>query len=71
MKELVRSNDPVFLSWLQAALAEAGIAAIIFDQYASAVDGSIGAVPRRVMVHEDDFHRAQWVMNTSGDGVDP
>jgi hypothetical protein len=71
MKELTRTNDPVFLSWLQAALADAGIMAIVFDQYASAVEGSIGALPRRLMVHEDDFHRAQWIMNTSQGGVAP
>jgi hypothetical protein len=64
MKELIRSNDLVFLSWLEAALSGAGIEAIIFDQYASAVEGSVGPVPRRVMVHEEDFARARWILST-------
>jgi hypothetical protein len=62
MKELLRTNDTVFLSWLQATLAEAGIEAVIFDQYTSAVEGSIGALPRRVMVHEDDLARARKIV---------
>jgi hypothetical protein len=64
VKELVRSNDPVFLSWLKATLEDAGIACVIFDQFTSAAEGSIGAVPRRVMVHEDDFGRAQHIMRS-------
>ena len=65
MKELIRTNDPVFLSWLQAALSDAGIEAMVFDQYTSAIEGSIGALPRRVMVLEDDLARAQQIINTA------
>ena len=64
MKELVRSNDPVFLSWLKAMLEDAGIACVVFDQFTSAAEGSIGALPRRVMVHENDFVRAQRIMRS-------
>jgi hypothetical protein len=64
MKELIRSNDLVLISWLQATLADAGIETIVFDQYASAVEGSVGPIPRRVMVHEDDFSRARWIFET-------
>jgi hypothetical protein len=66
MIELVRTNDAVFLSWLRAVLADAGIEVFVFDQFTSAVEGSIGALPRRVMVHEDDFHQAQRIMTTEG-----
>jgi hypothetical protein len=62
MIELVRTNDAVFLSWLRATLADAGIESFIFDQFTSAVEGSIGALPRRVMVHEDDFARANRII---------
>ncbi len=68
MKELIRTNDPVFLSWLQAALADAGIEAIVFDQYVSAVEGSIGALPRRVMVADADLSRARRVVDSAKDG---
>jgi tRNA1(Val) A37 N6-methylase TrmN6 len=57
MKELVRSNDPVFISWLMAALDGAGIHALLLDQHISAVEGSIGILPRRVLV-PDDAHEA-------------
>ena len=63
MKELIRTNDIVLISWLQATLAGDGIEAVIFDQYASAVEGQVGPVQRRVMVLDEDFDRAQWIMN--------
>ncbi len=66
MRELLRSNDPVFLSWIEATLADAGIEAVVFDQYTSAVEGSIGALPRRVMVGDDDLDRARRIVADSG-----
>ncbi len=71
MKELLRTNDPVFLSWVEATLADAGIEAIVFDGYTSAVEGSIGALPRRIMVYDDDLDRAQRLINTAKAGVGP
>lgn len=62
MKELVRTNDPVMISWLQTNLADAGIESVIFDQYTSAVEGSIGILPRRIMVIDDDFIAAQRIL---------
>lgn len=64
MKELIRTNDIVFISWLQAALAGDGIEAVVFDQYVSAIEGQAGPVQRRVMVLDEDFARAQWIMNS-------
>jgi hypothetical protein len=66
MKELVRTNDAVFLSWLRATLADAGVETFVFDQFTSAVEGSIGALPRRVMVADDDFDNARRIMTTEG-----
>ena len=63
MKELIRTNDIVLISWLQATLQGDGIEAVVFDQYASAVEGQVGPVQRRVMVLDEDFARAQWIMN--------
>ena len=59
MKELLRTNDIVRLSWLQALLADAGIQSLILDQHTSLVEGSIGAIPRRLMVAEEDHRRAR------------
>jgi hypothetical protein len=65
MKELVRTNDFVFLSWLQTRLAEAGIESIILDLHTSIIEGSIGAIPRRVMVEDSDLWRARAVLRTA------
>jgi hypothetical protein len=53
MRELLRSNDLVHLSWAQAALSAAGIDSVVLDAHVSGVEGNIGAFPRRLMVVED------------------
>ena len=62
MIELVRSNDPVFLSWLLAALQQEGIEPLVLDAYTSATEGSISAIPRRVVVAAEDGPRARRVL---------
>lgn len=59
MRELLRTNNTVTLSWLQALLAEAGITAVVLDQHTSILEGSIGAIPRRLAVSEEDYERAR------------
>jgi Putative prokaryotic signal transducing protein len=58
MRELFRTNDVVRLSWAQAQLRDAGIESLVLDQHTSLVEGSIGAIPRRLMVAERDYRRA-------------
>lgn len=58
MKEVLRTNDLVLLSYATHVLAEAGIEAVVFDAHISAVEGSIGAFPRRLMVEDDDIMKA-------------
>ena len=67
MRVLATSNDPVRLSFLTALLADAGIAAIVLDAHASAVEGSIGAIPRRLAVAADDERRARQVLVEAGE----
>ncbi|TCS62623.1 putative signal transducing protein [Varunaivibrio sulfuroxidans] len=62
MIELVRTNDPVFLSWLNAHLEGRGVRFVVLDQHAALMDGSIGAVPRRVMVDEDQLPLARLIL---------
>ena len=59
MKELLRTNDTVRLSWLQALLGAAGIEAVVFDRHTSIIEGSIGAIPRRLMVPDEELTRAR------------
>jgi hypothetical protein len=58
MKELLRTNDPVRLSWVEALLRASGIDSLVLDHYTSLVEGNIGAIPRRLMVAEGDYRRA-------------
>jgi hypothetical protein len=67
MRELLRTNDAVRLSWLQAMLASAGIEAVVLDTHTSIIEGSIGAIPRRLMVHDDDETRARAVLKEIGE----
>jgi hypothetical protein len=62
MRELFRTNDVVRLSWAQAQLREAGIDSLVLDHHTSLVEGSIGAIPRRLMVAGRDHRRAQSVL---------
>ena len=59
MVELVRSNDLVYLSWVEATLAAAGIESLVADQHTSVLEGSIGAIPRRILVDDLDLARAR------------
>ena len=62
MVELTRTNDPVLLSWLVAALAEVRIEAVVLDTHTSVMEGSISAIPRRLMVDDTDLGRARRVL---------
>ena len=59
--ELIRTNDPVRLSWAVALLAESEIESVIFDTHTSFVGGSVGAIQRRLMVAAADGARAQMI----------
>lgn len=58
MKELLRTNDVVLLSFLDVRLREVGIEPVILDFNASIVEGSLGILPRRLMVIDDDYAHA-------------
>jgi len=68
MVELLRSNDLVLLSFIEALLAEAGVPSQVFDGGMSAAEGLIGAFPRRVMIHADDLDRARALVEEAGEG---
>lgn len=65
MKELFRTNDPVLLSWADALLRSEGIEALVLDGHASVVDGSIGAIPRRLVVEDEEHPRAQRLIDAA------
>ncbi len=67
MRVLVRSNDPVRLSFLTVLLADAGIGSVLLDTHASLVEGSIGAIQRRLAVAAEDEVRARRVLADAGE----
>jgi hypothetical protein len=68
MIELLRTNDPVVISYIEALLRDAGIAHFVADQNMSILEGSLGVLPRRVMVTEDDADRARRLLRDAGFG---
>ncbi len=50
MKELVRTNDLALISFIEALLTQAGMRYLVADGHMSVLDGSIGALPRRILV---------------------
>lgn len=67
MRVIATSNNPVRLSFLTALLADAGIETILLDTHASIMDGSIGAIPRRLCVASADHERARRVLRDAGE----
>lgn len=67
MRVVMTTNNMVRLSFLHALLADAGIAATVLDAHASAIEGSIGAIPRRLVVATEDAARARRVLVEAGE----
>lgn len=68
MKELLRTNDPVLLSYVSALLEEARVEFIVADLNMSVLEGSIGALPRRVLVESESLGRARNILSEAGIG---
>lgn len=68
MRELIRTNDMVLVSAVGALLDGAGIEHMVLDQNMSVLDGSIGVLPRRVVVPDGDLAQARELMREAGLG---
>jgi len=66
MIELVRTNDPVVISFIEALLRDAGIIFFVADQNMSMTEGSLGILQRRVMVEEDRLDEARTLLAEAG-----
>lgn len=62
MKELLRTNNPALINYVENLMSQAEIDYLLADQHASIMDGSIGALPRRILVPDDDFNQAIRIM---------
>lgn len=70
MKELIRTNDAVLLSFVESLLRDAGIACLVADRNMSVLDGSIGILPRRVLVAEADLEAARTLLADADVGAE-
>jgi hypothetical protein len=68
MREIVRTNDAVLITAIEALLKGAGIQHMVLDQHMSVLDGSIGMLPRRIVVENDHVARARRLLTDAGLG---
>ena len=66
MKELIATNNLVTISYVEALLSDADIGYVILDQNMSILEGSIGIIPRRVMVIDEDWRSASEILRAAG-----
>ncbi|HTT84994.1 MAG TPA: DUF2007 domain-containing protein [Rhizomicrobium sp.] len=62
MRDVLKTTDPVLLNFAEAVLRDAGIESVVFDGHMSIMDGSLGILPRRLMVTDSDYERARSVL---------
>lgn len=62
----MRTNDIVLISLVEALLGERGIGFFVADQFTSAIEGSLGILPRRVLVIDEDAFAARRVLKEAG-----
>ncbi|MEM7268453.1 MAG: DUF2007 domain-containing protein [Pseudomonadota bacterium] len=62
MEELLRTNDPTVLSFAEALLRAEDIDCFVLDVHMSVLDGSIGILPRRMMVAKRDAFMARAIL---------
>jgi hypothetical protein len=68
MRELVRTNDAVLITAIEALLNGADIGHMVVDQNMSVLEGSIGIFPRRILVEEDQVDAARRLLEEAGFG---
>jgi hypothetical protein len=68
LRELVRTNDQVLISAIEALLKGADIPHVVLDQNMSVLDGSLGILPRRLLVDEADWSDARRLLIDAGLG---
>jgi hypothetical protein len=68
MREIVRTNDPVLVSAIVALLQGADMHHMVLDQNMSVLEGSLGVLPRRILVPDDEERRARQLLHDAGLG---
>ena len=66
MQELIRTNDAVLLSFAESLMRDAGIHCMIADQTMSILEGSLGLLPRRLLVEDARADEARGIFTDAG-----
>ncbi len=68
MREIVRTNDPVLISAITALLDGGGIRYLVLDRNMSIIEGSLGFLPQRILVTEENEDQARKILQDAGLG---
>lgn len=78
MRDLVLTDDPVLVNFVETLLKDAGITVHVFDRFAAQLHGAVGRAPQRVVVAAEDWEFAaevladaelgQWIVEGGYDG---
>jgi hypothetical protein len=66
LRELIRSNDAVLLSYAEMLLRQRGIGHFLADYNMSVVEGSLGILARRLLVEDDRYEEAKRLLGEAG-----
>jgi hypothetical protein len=66
VKEILRTNDVVLVSAVEALLDGAGIPHVVLDRNMSVLEGSIGVLPCRILVDDNDCRSARRLLEDAG-----
>jgi hypothetical protein len=70
MEEIIRTNDLVLISFIESLLREAEIPFVVADQNMSVIEGSLGILPRRILVESGSVEEARGLLTEAGIGAE-
>jgi len=66
LETLIKSNDLILIGYVESLLRGADINHVVLDTHMSILEGSVGAIPRRVVVNTRDISRARVILHEVG-----
>ena len=67
MQILIRSNDIIYLTWVKSILSHNDIEFFVLDESMASTEGNISAIPVRILVDDNDFKRARYLISQTED----
>ena len=66
MHDLIRTNDPVLISFVESLMRDAGIGCLVADSGMSILEGSVGIIPRRILIDPQMAAQARRIVIDAG-----